>query len=355
MGIQHLRSEFYQDFIEFNDAINSNRNDAKQRFESEVLANPLLENKSQPHILVAFDGNHQIVGQHLHNPFEYCYGCKINRGFFGYDFYVLEKCRGQGIGYALASESDRQFFPHFGLGVSEKSKKILLSLNNRVIGNLYIFIWLKNVKSLFRLMQHVLLKNKSENKEKKIDRFLFPGQIQVAGKTFNRIDSLPLWRHNPMKNDILEFSRSMEFLKWRFFSRNGKYAFYLLNEPDSNTYFVTRIINTKGLNLLTIVDYRFSFEDKKKFELILRASKFLARYVRCDGVFTMSSHKFFDTILKNNLFIKRMKPINLLTNAPFDFAQHLVESRQNVFATMADSDLDYYFKFQEVDMGNGKN
>lgn len=346
MGIQYLRSEFYQDFIEFNSAINPDRDDAETRFKSEVLANPLLENKSQPFILVAFDGNHRIVGQHLHNPFEYCFEGKIDKGFFGYDFYVTEACRGQGIGYALASESDRQFFPHFGLGVSEKSKKILLSLNNRVIGNLYIFIWLKNIASLIRLIRHLLFKERTRTNSKQIEMNIFPQQIEVDGNTFRRVGSIEQWSFTPIKHELLEFSRSLEFLNWRFFNRNGKYAFYLLNEPDSKTYFVVRPIATKGLNLLAIVDYRCSVDDNKSFKLILRASKFLARFVRCDGIFTMSSHQHFDTILIKNGFIKKRKPINLLTNAPIDFAHDLIERRQNVFATMADSDLDYYFKFQ---------
>lgn len=345
MTITNLTGDKFDGFFEFNKKINSTQKNIVERLTRQIFDNPLLTGKSHPSILIALDEKDQIIGQHLHNPVEYFYRGECKTGFFGFDFFVEEAYRGQGIGFSLASAGNQKFFPHFGLGVSESSKKILLSLNNKVIGNFYIYIWIRNIFSLIRLALHSLLNDKLIPRKGEPNNFRFPNELSFNGCRFNLIRSLNHWEYHPWNEDILEFSRSLSFLNWRFLNGQGNYSLYLLDEPDATTYFVTRRIYSRGLNLLALVDYRLPFEDEEKFKLILQASKLLARKAHCDGVYTISTVQFFDACLKRSLFFKRPKPITILTNAGINFPRTKIEQRKCVLATMADSDMDYYFDF----------
>lgn len=345
MTITHLTDDKFDAFFEFNKEINSTRKNLIERLTWQIFDNPLLTEKSQPSIFIAADEKDRIVGQHLHNPVEYVYRGESKTGFFGFDFWVEESHRGQGIGWALASAGNQKFFPHFGLGVSASSKKILLSLNNKVIGNFFIHIWIRNVFSLFRLARHSLSTDKSIPRKEKSTHFRFPDVLSFKGCRFNLRRTLNQREYHPWNEEVLEFSRSLPFLKWRFLTGQENYSLYLLDEADATTYFVVRRIYSRGLRLLALIDYRLPFEDEEKFKLIVQASKLLARRAHCDGVFTMSTLRFFDTCLKRSLFFKRPTPIPILTNAELNFPQAKIEQRTGVLATMADSDLDFYFDF----------
>lgn len=345
MKICNLTTDKFEEFLKFNIEINPTRNDIVERFQFQILDNPLLKDKSCPHILFAYDDHHQIIGQHLHNPFEYYFKGRRLNGFFGYDFFVLEAYRNKGVGSALAKKAKADFYPHFGIGVSEISRKIHLALGNKVIGNLFIFIWIRNILSPFRYARKVILKNKDKPKVNRLIELEFPEVVTLDDHCYRRVASLKDWRYQFWNEDVMEFSRSLEFLNWRFLDKKDKYYFYLLDEAYSTTYFVIRKIYAKGLRLLAIVDYRIPFEDRCRFKSILHAAKHLAKMAGCDGVFTMSSHRFFDRILHWNFFFKVGRPINILTNADFNMPRENIDDRRSVLATMAESDLDFYFEF----------
>ena len=103
MKICPLAEDKIGEFISFNQQINSTQNDFKAHFQWQILDNPLLKDRAALPILVAYNGNEEIVGQHPHNPFEYEYQGKRHIGYFGFDYYVAEKCRKMGIGSALFS------------------------------------------------------------------------------------------------------------------------------------------------------------------------------------------------------------------------------------------------------------
>jgi len=344
MKICDITQNRIDDFFEFNKKIDTTRDDVVERLNFLIFDNPLLTDKSNPYIIAACNENDQIVGQHLLTPFEYYYGGNIQKGYYAFDLYLLKEYRKKGIGYLLTQEAYKRFFPYFGIGTSEAATRIHFSLKNKIIGNLYIYMWIRKISSLFRFVLNEKFKDKFNSNNKEVREFQFPEELSIRGFSFKRVRSLEQWEHHNWNDEILEFSRSLEFLKWRFLIKQNKYFFYLLVESDSTTYFVVRRIVTKGLNLLAIVDYRVPFEDQNKFKLILRAVKLLAKSGGFDGVFTMSSYGFFDKILRKNLFIKKKDPIHIFANARFNIPQEIIDERRFVFATMAESDLDFYFE-----------
>ena len=144
----------------------------------------------------------------------------------------------------------------------------------------------------------------------------------------------------------LEFSRSSEFLKWRFFNNYQKYWFYLEENQNNGSkpmYFVVGKVFWKGVNILMLVDYKLPFGDTKGWKSILKLSKILAKKNNCDAIVTMSSHCFFDKGLKKNLFFRVGKKDLIITNAKIDLPKEKIHDRNFVYATMADSDLEFPF------------
>lgn len=349
MRISRLTPEGLDQFIKFNQAIDPTRDDFVERFQFQVLENPLLEDKAMPNILVAYDENGQIVGQHLHNPFEYYFKGKQLKGFYGFDFFVTENYRGKGIGSAIARQANIEFNPHFGVGVSDASQRIQLSLGNQIIGYLFTYLWIRNWLSPIKFGMNQLFKQKPDKRSVCCYKSNFPNKISVGDFQFHLVETLEQWDCENWNKDVLEFSRSLNFINWRFLSQENKYFFYLLTGSKAEAYFVVRKIFARGLNLLALVDYRVPEMDEKKFKAILFATQQLAKLGGYDGIFTMSSFHFFDKNLKESYFLKVGKPIVILTNAELDIDLNRIHERKDILATMADSDLDFYFKFQEVD------
>ncbi len=345
MKICQLTEERLAAFFEFNTKINPDQPRIGERLQWQIFENPRLADARQPTVLLAINEHDRLIGQHLHNPMEYWWAGEMQHGFFGYDFFVDPACRGQGVGKALAKAGDRQFFPHWGLGVSERSKQILLSLNNRVVGELFIYVWLRNVLSPLHLASHALFNSDRRLKQRVQRPVSLPRELMVRGQRFALVDRLPQLAGEPWPADVLRFSRSSDFLEWRFFYPKFRYAVYLLDEQQAKTYFVVRMIWARGLYLLALVDYGVPFADGDRFRSVVRAAKLLARIVRADGIFTMSSHQFFDAGFASERFFRRRQPIDILTNAPLSVAPQKIARREFIVATMADSDLDFYFDF----------
>lgn len=349
MRICRLQAEDFDQFIKFNQAIDPTRDDVAERLKFQVLENPLLEDKANPNILVAYDDEARIIGQHLHNPFEYYFKGQPCKGYYGFDFFVPENYRGKGIGSAIAKESKQEFYPHFGVGLSEVSQRIQLSLGNQIIGYLFTYLWIRNWLSPIKFGWQQLFRQQSIKRSSRCHPSSFPDRISIGDFQFHRVDALSQWDYECWDSDVLEFSRSLSFIDWRFFSQKNKYFFYLLTGSRAEAYFVIRKIFARGMNLLALVDYRVPPKDEEKFKAILKATQQLAKSGGYDGIFTMSSFHFFDTILRASSFWKVGKPIVILTNAELDIDLNRIHERKHVIATMADSDLDFYFPFQRAD------
>ncbi len=343
MRIERLTRQGLDAFLQFNKEIDPTRQDFPERFECQVLTNPLLTDQATLPVLIAVDDAGRIVGQHLHQPCQYYFRGQQYNAYFGFDFYVLKELRGRGIGSTLAREANQQFYPHFGLGVAEVSQRILLALGNRIIGHLFLYLWIRNWLSPVKFAIHQLMGRTPLTPIATMRCHSFPKRITIDQFQFKLVQSLDEWPYPYWEEDRLEFSRSLEFLRWRFFMQQDRYCFYIIDEPQASAYIMVRKIVAKGLSLLAVVDYRVGQNDPLRGNALIKLAKRLASIGRCDGILTMSSHQFFDNILKRNRFWRVGRPIVIMTNASIELDPTRVNQRTDVLATMADADLDFYF------------
>jgi len=340
MRISGLEIDQVENFLNFNKKIYPQRNNERERFQYHLINNPLLKDKTHPYGFLAFNENNEIVGQFLLNPCEFYFSGQDYKGFFGCDYYVLEGYRGA-LGAFLAFKTIRSSKSYFAIGVTEIAQKIHLSLGTKIIGSLEKFIWFRNFFSPILVAKSLIAKNNSSLAKYNKNNH-FPENLFSLGKEFKLVEYLDTW-DNYHWNNTLEFSRSLEFLKWRFFGNLKGYYFYLSKDPKNLFYFTVRKSIWRGLFLIIIVDYKIPFQDKDAWKAILNASKLLAKLNNSDGVLTLSSHKFFDEGLRKEFFLKIGNPNLILTNVNINFSIEDAKRRNLVYATMADSDTDLNF------------
>jgi len=68
--ICRLTKAQYSEFFRFNREIYPTRRDVEERFRSQILDNPLLEEESGPTVLVAHSADGQIIGQFVLMPLD---------------------------------------------------------------------------------------------------------------------------------------------------------------------------------------------------------------------------------------------------------------------------------------------
>ena len=213
MKISNFNLNQFDSFLSFNKNIYPLRNNLEKRFQYQIIDNPFLKNKNNPYGFVSYNEDDQIIGQFLLNPFMFHFSGRDFNGFLACDYYVSENYRGE-CGAILALKAIRSFKPYFAIGVTEIAKKIHLSLGTKIIGSLDKFVWFRNIFSPIILIKYLLFKNKNIIRQNK--KIQFPKKIVTHGVEFKLIEYLDSWNDYHW-NDIIEFSRSLDFLRWRFF------------------------------------------------------------------------------------------------------------------------------------------
>ncbi|MBI5375230.1 MAG: hypothetical protein HZA77_07325 [Candidatus Schekmanbacteria bacterium] len=339
MKIAKIEPARIDNFLDFNKKSFPERKNTSERFKYQFIENPLLQDKEHPHGYLCYNDNDEIAGQFMASPFEFHLSGRDYKGYFGCDYYVSENSRGIS-GAVLACKAIRSYRPYFAIGLTETAKKIHLSLGTKVLGNLRKFIWVRNL--INPLLITAKLYSKEGAKEGYYKNRRSPEKISSYGEEFVLADNSDGW-NNYHWTDTLEFSRSPEFLKWRFFGTLKGYYFYLSKKSKNQSYFVVRKSMWRGMQFLLLLDYKVPYQDEKAFLAILKASKLLAKELGCDGVITFSSHMFFDQGLKKSFFFKIGNQNLILTNADIDSRESSINKREFVYATIADSDIDFDF------------
>jgi len=338
--ISHLKFSQVREFLNFNNEVFRNRRDVKRRFLWHFFGNPFLEDKLNPHIFICYKENKGIIGQFLLNPFEWHFRGKTKRGYWGVDYVVLEDYRGFS-GAMLAAKAIRDSDSYFTIGPSPTALDISLALGTRILGTLKKFLWVRNPISISLIAINLAIDNSQSLFHAKTKDNPFPSVLMINGFEFRLINELKIFEESHWNNTI-ESSRPLKFLKWRFFNDYKKYYFYMA-ESKNSTYFVVRKCYWRGLRLLVIVDYRVIQGDNSSWKSILQASKILAKETNCDGVITMSSHRFFDKELKSSFFLECGKEGRLISNIDIDVSDDAIKNRSIVYSTMADCDGDLNF------------
>ena len=343
MFIDYLTTDRYSEFFRFNQSAYPGRKNIEAGFQLQVIDNPWLYDKGNPNVLIALSKEDEIIGQIILNPFEFHYGEERRRGFVGFDYFVAENYRKFGVGSLLARKVVEAHNPKFSIGATDSGAKIWVGLGGKIVGSLDYFVWLRNPLVGLYVLLDKLLKDTWIYGSRRIYEENLPKTLEDDHMTFLLCDSLPgNWSDYAWNSETLRFARSGEFLTWRFFGGKRKYYFYVLKNSNPMIYFVGRTMSRKGMKLFVLVDYSVPFGDRSGFEAIVRAGKKLAKLGKYDGILTLSSHRFFDGILRKNFFMQiRWMPHHILMNAGFQFSDEQIAKRDCVYTTFVDYDKEF--------------
>lgn len=315
--------------------------DIKKRISWFLLGTPFLEKGETPPALIALDKDGRIAGQFMLNNQEWHYKNLKNPGVFGYDFFIPESYRKSGIGALLLLKAVRGRRVFFGVGLTPAAEKLYNAAKIKKIGDLKKFLW---VNRPFASIVHILscmLKSNEIISGPDCNK-IFPAMANADGFTFKLIREPPAEEYAPYYDpDVIEFSRSKEFLHWRFFDADIKYHFYYCRDYDMPLFFVIRPALRKGLRLLSLVDYKSPGRDKKALGLILKTAKSIARRLGFDGLVSAGSREFINTTFKRGGFLPVGKPAPIVST----FRNNLAGDKPDIeiCITMADADLDLNF------------
>jgi len=335
-----LTPEYFDKLIAFNEKVFSERVNFKERFKSQFLDNPYLEDREKPCGYLSLSDEDAITGQFLINPCRFHFKGNDYGGFFGHDFYALQEYGGE-HGAMLALRAIRGSKPYFAIGVTEKAQKIHLSVKARIIGSMYKYVWFGNIiLSSLKMAKYFISRNDASSPA--YEKADFPQRVRADSGEI-KLSKTPRFTADYHWENMIEFARDSKFLEWRFAERFASYGFYTFKSDDKECFFALRRCFWKGLKLLALVDYRTPPGDANASETVLKASKIIAKKMKRDGVISYSSNHFYDTEFKRQLFFRAGRPCYIMTNAKMDVREDDIEERKSVFATMADSDTDFNF------------
>jgi len=331
---------YYDKYIKFNESVYPDRGDIKQSFQKRLLDNPLLKDKNKPYVILALDDNEEIIGQFIISPVELILKNEIKQGFFGSDFIVDEKNRSTGAGALLALRAIRSFKPYFAIGVSEHAHKIHLTCDTNLIGCAYKYLYLrKRVSTGIKTIKGIINPDVHTDNTSSIE---FPAEVKSNEYSFQKSININDFQSGDFDGDAIKFVHSKSFLRWRFFSGTGRYAMYVSDRSKQN-YFIVRKCSWRGLNLLFIVDYFFSQRNEPALKNILKASQDISKLCDLDGVITISSLQTVDAYLKKESFHQIKNPIWVFASSYMIPGKDIIDSRNAVFITPADSDYEFNF------------
>jgi GNAT superfamily N-acetyltransferase len=319
--------------LDFAALVHSSEKKIRHRLEWFIFSNPSLEKKHHAPGLFAVTPENKIVGQFLMSPCEIIFRHRKYLAYFGYDFFVHEEYRSQGVGALLFIQGVRAFQPFFGVGVTQPVEKIAQVAGLKSLGALRKFIWVNNPVSLgFNVINYRI--NKSSARDESDE--LFPESTPAGGFKFLLFRQLPdKYNDNRTQDDAIEIGRSRAFLQWRFFASPRKWYFYF--SPECGTYFIVRRARYQGMRLLVVVDYRYPSGLHERLKVVLEAAKNIARQLNLDGVVMASTCGYTDDALRREAFFQAGRPSPVIASLPSQYPS------LPLCLTMGDSDLDFSF------------
>ena len=335
-----LTSDRFDDYLDFVRQIYPQRRYAAERFATQVLQNPFLEDAQRPEILLALDGQDASIGHFGLSPYRFHRGGTELIGYSGFDFYVLEAYRQHGVGKMLAAAAVART-PYFGIGATPVAERIYVKLGAATVGRMHRYFWLRSPLQSAYLLGHTLFKTHWIRKTERVGDFNLPEQVMVADVVFDHRTMADGSEDYAWSEDVITFSRSPEFLDWRYFNHPEQYRLYALQGSQPTRFFVIRRYAWRGLSLLCLVDYRVPGGDARSFGLMLDAVRTLARQGKFDGVVVYSSLRFIDESLLQRSFRKIGQPTIVVIKGDLSMDETLIDGRAYVLATLADCDQDF--------------
>jgi hypothetical protein len=332
MEIKKVSDSDVAALIEFNRKHFPFRDNSEEYVPYRCLKHPYLQRTSKE-TLIAIGDDNAIIGQVFLVPMKLRYEGVVRSGVWGMDFLVDGAGRSSQAGLALVLRS-MENENLFGIGLSEVSLRLHLALKMIVVGHVGRYF---KITGWFRFFYQFVL-----NKRKDINRLIFPGLINTEGVRYLKVeDPAEITNENGFYNDdMVEFSRDNEFIKWRFYNSKNKYFIY--RSSDSKSFFAVRPIVWKKMNCLLLVDYKMKTSDIEIFGNILKAVMKLSRELGTASVLTGCSLPDLSQILKQNRFIKFGNDLKIVSNSKI-FIKNKELKSVPVFVTFADSDSDFNY------------
>lgn len=291
-----------------------------------------------PKSLLALD-NEEIVGQIILFPAQCLYLNQKQNCVFAYDYIVDPNYLNTGVGVKLLSKTLKNNI-HFGIGVSDMSRKLHLILKEKSIGNIYKYIFTRNLLSYFYAGINTYFKIDLRKLPSKVK---FKQTIKINGLFGEKSDSIPPC-NQAWNSDLIEFGRSKEFAQTRFYRFKSKYIYYNIfdDKHELQGYFVLRVEIWRGMRVLIISDYRSVKGNNDVANFICESTKMLMKENNLDAILFGSSLKWIDEILLKQKFKKVGIPSEILTNTPLeDNWERKSSERDLIMATPADSDFEF--------------
>lgn len=315
------------------------KHDIDERFAHQITENPFRVTDAPLPVPIAVDDDTgRIVGQFPVAPAVYRFGGKSYPCGFGYDYFVERDFRRGGAGTALAESAFNDYGIYFTAGVTEAAGRIHARLGLKLVGTTRGWLWLARPVAAIRLAAERARILKPSRPQISDLKLRCPDNIVTDRIEFQKSERIEGWTHTCIAPDVIEFDRSPNFLDWRYSVFAERYARYVGEFNGKQSYFVATAFWKKGLHLLSIVDYRSTWDTANSFRSIIAAGKILCRELGCDALQIVSSHRFFDAALRRNLFFKPGKPGLLYTNAPQVTEHASMGQRDKIFATLSDGD-----------------
>lgn len=266
----------------------------------------------------------QIVGCHLFFPIRAFIRGDVVNTCWGHDTYIDEAYRKEmSIDFILKINR----VPAFGIGVTDANKKIQESIRTSFIPGLYTYCFVNAYSCLFKLLSSKRLVSFRPCPTIKIDNGLF---VLVNTSTEVIIPNNGFWYKEI--NDV-DFVRDEKYLDMRFFY-NRVFRYYVYTIKGKSVYFVVRPIIFRGMPMLSVVDYRYTYNDMIGIYDIIEAAKYIAFKNHLAGVVLVSNDKGLSTKKLGIFSLKR--ELTLVANRFLKLSSNI-----SLCVTSADADVDF--------------
>ena len=325
-------SELKNELVKYNQK-HYGRSDTAKYFDYRFVNHPYSDNPSKTAVLAFSEGS--IVGQQCYLPLKFRYSGETQNGLWGIDLVLSDEFRGKGIGKMLVKENAK-VRNYFSFSVSKHALELHEKFGFVVIDSFIRLVYIPSFIELFKLAFF----------SKKARSISFPASVETNEFLFKKTDTAPVMEKAFWNDDIIEFLRDKDFLKWRFFGDYPHFALYLNDDKSNPFYFVIKELKWRNHSFLCLVDMRVNRNDNSAILSIINACKLLVSSTGCKGIVAGSSLRdYLNCFLDYGFFEFDTRSI-ILTNAIINKDYPILKNK-GVNVNMADSDFENVYKLED--------
>lgn len=322
MDIRRINSTDLERIIEYQKSVFPERREKAAGLIGFWLSKSAQEAESS---FVLVDGE-EIKGMLMFSSMDYFFEGNTNADFWAFDLIVDENLRKEGWGLNLMMRAFKQHNTCFCAGSGPFALKIELKLGFHIIGEIRKYVRLVNPLCLFTAFMRGNIRRES-----------FPNSVVIGSEQFMRVPLEQMSEsHQPFNPQLLEISRTKDFLLWRY---GQLHDYVIFKSHESDDYFVLRTIVKHGVTALVMVDFRCDVKKEGCYGRIVDATIKIAKELRLPVVIVGSSLTTIDSELERRAFksVGRPRPI-ISKDKRFKSYKQAIDERDFCLVTLADSD-----------------